>query len=66
MDKNTCLIEPSGDDFTDESLLGITYFLDSDIHNPLMLSTDRYVIRQYLNMCNKLEVEADSNVFEEY
>lgn len=69
MDKNSCLIEPViDDDLTDDEdcMLGTTYFLDTDQHDPLMLSTDRYVIRKYLDMYKKLEIEADSSVFEEY
>lgn len=66
MDKNSCLVEPAGDDFDDECLLGTTYFLDRDLYNPLLLSTDCYVIRQYLDMYKNLEIEADSGVFEEY
>jgi|688.fasta_scaffold1182365_1 hypothetical protein len=69
-DKKTCTVSPLNftDPVTDEPNISVIFSIDLDSQNPLLTSTDKYIIKEFLGRSNylKLQVESDSSIFEDY
>ena len=70
VDEKSCTVSPLNftDPVKDEPSTFVVYNYDSETQNPLSAATDKHMIKLFLGRSDhkKLQIESDSNIFEDY